>query len=128
MNAKLTRQANLSKHYARCTALGLALGMTNPNGKKISLALLKAERVASQVSVAYCNGETDEDTFVIAKRASRSIISDALGKLPPGFFINSDPRGYALKINNETPEGKALIEQVGLETDWGGYGILSPEI
>lgn len=39
-------------------------------------------------------------------------------------FINRDPRGYQLKIRDE------YVRQRGLkiETDWGGYGILAPEI
>ena len=39
-------------------------------------------------------------------------------------FINSDPRGYALKIQD------TWMREHGaeLETDWGGYGILAPEI
>ena|SRR5688572_3505393 len=42
--------------------------------------------------------------------------------LPDSFFVNADPRGYALKIDNE----KATIPQ-GMHTDWGGYGILAPD-
>lgn len=128
MNAKLTRQSNLAKHYARCTALGLAMGMTNPNGKKISLALLKLEHEASAYAVNYCNGDTTMEDFEADSLEISSKVSAIFGKLPPGFFVNGDPRGYALKIDNETPEGLALIESIGLEKDWGGYGILSPEI
>lgn len=38
-------------------------------------------------------------------------------KFEADFYGNSDPRGYALKINNDTP---------GLCKDWGGYGIIAP--
>ena len=44
------------------------------------------------------------------------------GSLPPGFFINLDPRGYALKIDNTK-----VPLPVGISTDWGGYGLLSPD-
>ena len=37
------------------------------------------------------------------------------------FFINFDPRGYALKLKSEFCEGKQIYK------DFGGYGILSPD-
>jgi len=37
------------------------------------------------------------------------------------FFINRDPRGYALKLNF----GDERV--AGVYTDWGGYGIIAPE-
>ena len=41
-------------------------------------------------------------------------------------FINHDPRGYALKINNNFTRG--YTEKGGkIYQDWGGYGILVPE-
>ena len=42
-------------------------------------------------------------------------------------FINLDPRGYALKIDDEwMREHKQPLGH--LHQDWGGYGILAPEI
>jgi hypothetical protein len=61
-------------------------------------------------------------------------VEQLFGCLPPGFFVNGDPRGYALKLDPEAPQveglpsAKALIESARLHRDWGGYGILSPEI
>lgn len=52
------------------------------------------------------------------------------GNLPAGFFINGDPRGYALKINAGNEAGMTYHPEyipAGLHTDWGGYGILAPE-
>ena len=39
-------------------------------------------------------------------------------------FINLDPRGYALKIDNDY----MTTHKLQLAKDWGGYGILAPEI
>lgn len=127
MNTKLARQSKLHLQYIRCEKLGTAIGMSNPDGLKISTALLKAERLGAKRAEAMCNDSGYRSADADKARVF-GMVSAAFGKLPPGFFLNSDPRGHALKIDNETPEGKALIEQVGLETDWGGYGILSPEI
>lgn len=44
-------------------------------------------------------------------------------------FINLDPRGYALKIDDEwmrANQGKWGDDN--LTTDWGGYGLIAPEI
>jgi uncharacterized protein YodC (DUF2158 family) len=46
------------------------------------------------------------------------------GKIPAGFYLNQDPRGYSLKID----KNKGGFIPAGLETDWGGYGLLAPEI
>ena len=43
------------------------------------------------------------------------------GKLPKGFFVNLDPRGYALKLE----PGSVPYP---LHEDWGRYQILAPEI
>jgi hypothetical protein len=59
-----------------------------------------------------------EQTKDRARRRAAAIFG---GKLPQGFFINGDPRGYSLKIDG------AAVPQ-GLETDWGQYGILAPEL
>lgn len=40
-------------------------------------------------------------------------------------FLNKDARGYALKINDEWMREHP---DVRLHSDWGGYGILAPEI
>lgn len=39
------------------------------------------------------------------------------------IFVNGDPRGYALKIDDGVVKAKGLE----IERDWGGYGIICPE-
>lgn len=129
LNKRERKAQQLLTHYATCERLAHYLGMTEADGKKISVALWKAERLgttrAEQMcsDSVYCDGSQQLD-----KKAVLEMVRKAVGALPPGFFVNSDPRGYALKIDNETPEGLAIIKTVGLHTDMGGYGILSPEI
>lgn len=41
-------------------------------------------------------------------------------KITRELWVNGDPRGYALKLGND-------MRGTGIETDWGGYGILAPE-
>lgn len=39
-------------------------------------------------------------------------------------FVNLDPRGYALKINDEWMRANSVT----LHSDWGGYGIIAPDL
>lgn len=135
MNAKLNkrerRAAQLLAHYATCERLAAYLGMPagKIDGKQISSTLWKAEKIGAARAERMCSDSVYCDgSQQIDKRAALDLVKRALGVLPPGFFLNSDPRGYALKIDNESAEGRALIEAVRLHTDLGGYGILSPEI
>lgn len=82
--------------------------------------LKRVEKLAHQIGLDACNvGITDEDRQRRENHVEKRVI-ELFGKLPEGFLINGDPRGYALKID---PEKR--VE--GLESDWGGYGILCPE-
>jgi hypothetical protein len=44
-------------------------------------------------------------------------------ELYKAVFINGDPRGYALKINDRYMK----VNNLSLHSDWGGYGILAPD-
>jgi hypothetical protein len=82
---------------------------------------------ANAFLVAWCNGEVDYteeefDTKILA--IERRVAAIFGGKLPPGFFVNTDPRGYALKIDPQN--ASAAVE--GLHRDWGNYYILAATI
>lgn len=142
LNSRERKAQRLLAHYATCERLArylkasFSIQIRDPerkplreiDGKRISVALLKLEKQLSMASVSYCNGDSSRETWDRTVDLGKHILTGILGTLPPGFFVNSDPRGYALKINNENAEGRALIEAVGLQRDMGGYGILSPEI
>lgn len=75
-------------------------------------------------ALMYCN-EPDygDDKLEAMKEQTRAAVARLFGgKLPEGFRLNSDPRGYALKIDEELVKLPA-----GLHRDFGGYGILAPE-
>lgn len=145
LNRRERKAAQLLAHYQTCERLALALGMAPEkiDGKKISVALFKLEREAhaamehacsyperyySPVFGQFFRFSAEEIEMDIYKTCVTGALRRVLGKLPPGFFINADPRGFALKIDPENPRGQALIEAVGLPTDWGSNGLLSPEI
>jgi len=82
--------------------------------------LNKLEKAAHRITTAECNGEIDEDKAYVKLNKIRKQVNTLLPELKT-FFINGDPRGYALKIREN--EAKKL----GMYQDWGGYGILCPE-
>lgn len=85
------------------------------------LALKELEDKAHKWAEDACSWEdVSEKTTEDRRKIITKQVEDILGFLPKGFFWNGDPRGYALKIDNET----VVIPQ-GMATDWGGYGLLA---
>jgi hypothetical protein len=87
-------------------------------GETIYKQLLRVERKSHKLAERRCNDPTmtEEREERLEKRYAKEV-TEILGYLPTGFFINGDPRGYALKI-----DGESVISY----TDWGGYHILAP--
>lgn len=104
----------------------------NISGDPIALCkrLRRVENEARTYTTAQCNGELDftekqqeVKENVLLKKVNK-ILNNENGKVP--IFINGDPRGYALKIDNDWVRKNK--EKYPLMTDWGGYGIIAPEI
>jgi hypothetical protein len=145
LNRRERKAAQLLAHYATCEKLAIALGMSpsKADGRKISIALFKLEKEARKAMEHACSYQepyyspmfdqyflfaADEQVMDDYKARITHVLQIVLGKLPPGFFVKGDPRGYTLKIDPENKLGALLIADAGLHTDCGGYGILSPEI
>ncbi len=105
-------------------------------GLKMWRKLRRIEAVAHDATTAQCNGERygsqpyredDEsgnsplDIFFDGIEADVAKVFG--GKLPEGFRINHDPRGFALKLDSD----RTTVPE-GMQTDWGGDGILAAEI
>jgi len=128
MTKKETRAQELAAHYERLEKLFNQLGGKTATGKKLtgkklSTTLWKLETKGHKAAENYCNGVIQEDEF---DRISTSIETEIFTLMPSlkGFFVNGDARGYALKISDKVMRE----ENYPLHQDWGGYGILSPEI
>ena len=146
MNKKQQRAEKLNRHYLNLCALyeqEVGEPITIEQGKKLSNKLRKLEALASIETTAQCNGYYIEPTAedyrngnfekLRIKMNDDGTCPDSDAKLDQiekevkklfkgtlnGFFINYDPRGYALKIK---------AEKCPLSADFGGYYILSPEI
>jgi hypothetical protein len=94
--------------------------------------LRRIEGAATRITTDLCNGTIDQDKAEVLLSKIESRLVSVIGTILPyklrennerAIFINRDPRGYALKIDDEYMRAHNLK----LHTDWGGYGILAPE-
>lgn len=87
---------------------------------KLCKALRAVETRGHRFALRLCNGPefaSEAEEF----RTSESIISKARKILGSDrVWLNRDPRGYALKIDLQPGEE--------LHKDWGGYGIIAPDL
>ncbi len=134
MNQTQQRKVNLLNHYDQMAEFYFQVTnekITQDEAKKLSSKLLKFENLAHEETTKQCNGATkfdnETDTYLesdlILDGISANVNKLFKNKLK-GFFINYDARGYALKINDKTMKE----ENYKISQDWGGYGLLSPQI
>jgi len=124
------RRANqLERHYNALSKLASICGINNADGKKFSNKLRKLEFEAHKLTTDYCNGDNGMTSHEVFEERISPIKEQVLALFNnniKGFFVNGDCRGYALKIEDDLMRGE--YKEIGLQTDWGGYGLLSPEI
>lgn len=86
-------------------------------------ALKLNEKNLHRLNEKYCNGDlTEEEYDKWRDRIKKSVIKK-LPNLEKVLYFNGDPRGYALKIDDEW----VRKNNVPIYRDFGGYGILCPE-
>jgi hypothetical protein len=107
-------------HHAGLVRLAGSLGVDNSDGLTLWRRLHRIEAEIHRKATDYYNGDLDTDGWELARNRAQARVAKVLGGLPVGFFINGDPRGYALKI-----EGGV---DFGLHRDCGRYQILAPDI
>lgn len=110
---------NAVRYIRHCDALAKLAG--GGDGEAIYRSLRRIEARAHRQAERECNGELSErESATLDTRTKAQVAKLFNGETPAGFFINGDPRGYALKLKSEfRPEG--------LSQDLGGYGILAPK-
>jgi hypothetical protein len=132
MNKKEIRKQRLERHYATLERLSEFLGKKQ-DGKKLSLKLWALEKRGNRIATDYCNGENGagESKWEFEKeqliKEVNKVFQIPAGVTLPGLIINGDARGHTLKIDDEKVRSY-YPESIGFHRDWGGYGILSPEI
>lgn len=120
MNTKPHIERSRQEHHKALEALS-----TNGTaGLQLWRKLRRIEGEATRATTAYCNGEITTDQCDAACRKALCAVVKVLGNHPKGLWVNRDPRGYALKLDPD----KGAVIPAGMHKDWGGYGILAPEI
>lgn len=101
--------------------------------------LRRIETTAHRGATDYCNGELTSDGWDrlssrMLARVGGLLGLDAAGLQMAHVFINGDARGYALKLDSDGDwfkdwqANRYKTQQPPLYTDWGGYGILAPDL
>ena len=89
--------------------------------------LRRLEGEGERLALRLCNGPEfpyDEAELIQGRILDRlNALLNYRGADVP-VFLNFDPRGYALKVDNEW----TVAHRGALPTDWGGYGILAPDL
>jgi hypothetical protein len=125
------KKADKAEMYEKIRKHGETLLKLFPDAKqqdpvKLCKSLRQYERKISAITLALCNGEIDQeeadkDLDRLYIKVDMILLSEPQERV--AFFINRDPRGYALKIDSED----SRIQEFDLYRDWGGYGILAPD-
>jgi len=86
--------------------------------------LRRLEAEAHGIAEKACNTGEDTEAEKTATLAKVDKVLDFSGAKVP-VFINLDARGYALKIDDAW---MCEHREVRLYQDWGGYGIIAPDL
>lgn len=91
----------------------------------LSKKLFRLENKAHYLAERYINGLIETDKYQAEADKILVSLSKIIGKNNmKKVFINGDPRGYALKIDDKYQD---RLHKVGIYRDWGGYGIIAPD-
>ena len=122
MNAEMTQR--VAKHGAKLLKLFPKAATTDP--VELCLKIRRIETRCHRLALSLCNGTTQQASYErgVAKALYdlRALLGDSVHLAH--VFVNGDPRGYALKIDDAYQRANNL----DLPTDWGGYGLLAPDL
>ena len=129
-NSHTLSQAMTPKQEAAIAAHGETLKQIfNPpadtDPARLRKQLRRLENKAHRLAEDYCNGIKDGETVEAeSEEIMKKVRSVFAGSRVLGVpvFHNLDPRGFALKIKD------GFCQHLRIYKDWGGYGILAPEI
>jgi len=133
MNAKtleaVTRHGN--------SLLAAFPGCTEKDPVTLCKKLRRIENAVAPIILRNCNEGVPEAELDAATNKAVARVAALLGMKPEavvitGLHVNRDPRGYALKLDDGWTRSynadKYMPGKLPIYTDWGGYGIIAPDL
>lgn len=117
----------IRKRYNELAPVYHALGMPLAGDVDMMHRLCTLERTLHRHAELACSVPLSDTQERHHERKSDQAIEEIetmMPKLAGKVFVNGDPRGWALKIDDAH---KDLINDSRIARDWGGYGLLSPD-
>ena len=124
---KLEMYARIKKHGEDIKKIFSMPADTDPI--KLCKSLRRLENTGEAIQELHNNGhygESARQEAALIVKLKNLLMPDATPNefLKFGIFLNTDPRGYALKIPDEIVKENNLT----IHKDWGGFGIIAPDL
>ena len=126
-NKKIKMYARIKKHGEDIKKIFSLPASTDPI--KLCKSLRRLETKAQRIQDIHGSGKYEE-----AAKEEAQLINKLKNLLKPdstpeeflkyGIFLNTDPRGYALKI----PDDIVKQNNWTIHKDWGEFGIIAPDL
>lgn len=115
MNARIAKHSEILKRF-----FGLP---ETTDTSKLYAGLRLLEKRGTRLSESYCNGAMTSEGYDAATDKVKRRLREILGEsCMDKVYLNGDPRGYFLKIND-----KESLAWQGPK-DMGGYGLIAPDM
>jgi hypothetical protein len=124
---KIEMYARIKKHGEDIKKIFSLPADTDPI--KLCKSLRRLESTAEIIQEVHGNGfyevaANKEAQLMIKLKALLMPKATVEDFLKFGIFLNTDPRGYALKIPDDIVKENAWT----IHKDWGGFGIIAPDL
>ena len=126
-NKKIEMYARIKKHGEDIKKIFSLPADTDPI--KLCKSLRRRETEAQMIQEVHGNG-----FYRLSAKLEAKLMIKLKALLMPngtpeeflkfGIFLNTDPRGYALKIPDDIVKDNAWT----IHKDWGGFGIIAPDL
>ena len=126
-NKKIEMYARIKKHGEDIKKIFSLPASTDPI--KLCKSLRRLETKAQRIQDIHGSGKYEEaakEEAQLINKLKNLLMPDSTPEefLKFGIFLNTDPRGYALKI----PDDIVKQNNWTIHKDWGEFGIIAPDL